>query len=169
MNNIMNRGDLCRHYSEVEERSAGRVVPAIVTLVGIVLLVWASSLGDAENWSVAMFTIGIVVFAIGIVVFAIGIIKLIRPSRTLFYVATGEKVVRHFEGYEQEARTQVEKCLQEGNFEQLASLKASNSSAPLVSVTYSTASGSLRIGQLLHYVPYEYQPLLEPVIHKSQK
>lgn len=162
MNNIMNRGDLCRHYSEVEERSASRVVPAIVTLVGIVLLVWASSLGDAENWSVAMFTIGIVVFAIGI-------IKLIRPSRTLFYVATGEKVVRHFEGYEQEARTQVEKCLQEGNFEQLASLKASNGSAPLVSVTYSTASGSLRIGQLLHYVPYEYQPLLEPVIHKSQK
>lgn len=158
----MNREDLCRYCAEVEERSAGRVVPAFVALVGIVLLVWASSLRDAENWSVAMLTIGIVVLAIGI-------IKLIRPSRTLFYVVTGEKVVRHFEGYEQEARTQVEKCLQEGSFEQLASLKASNSSAPLVSVTYSTASGSLRIGQLLHYVPYEYQPLLEPVIHKSQK
>lgn len=158
----MNREDLCRYCSEVEERSAGRVVPAFVALVGVVLLVWASSLRDAEDWSVAVLTIGIVVLAIGI-------IKLIRPSRTLFYVATGEKVVRHFEGHEQEARAHIEKALADGNFEVLASLKASTSSAPLVSVTYSTASGSLRIGQLLHYVPYEYQPLFEPVIHKSHK
>lgn len=72
MNNILNKEDLCRYCTEVEERSVGRIVPAIITLVGIVLLVWASSLRDAEDWSVVLLTIGIVVLAIGV-------IKLIRP------------------------------------------------------------------------------------------
>lgn len=158
----MNKEDLCQFCSEVEERSAGRLIPAFVTLAGGLLLMWANSLSEASDWSVSVFTAGIVMLAIGI-------IRLIRPSRTLVYVATGEKVVRHFEGHPQEARADVEKTLGEGNFEHLTSLKATTSSAPLVSVIYTTASGSFRIGQLLHYVPYEYQPLMDPVIHKIQK
>ncbi len=163
MNNILNREDLCRLYpAEVALKSGSRVVPAIVTLAGIILVALSGSLGDdQENLSTALFTLAIVVLAFGI-------IKLIRPSRTLFCVATGEKVTRRFEGHEQEARAHIEQALKDGNFELLDGLKAAGSSAPLVSVSYTTPSGSLRIGQLLHYVPYEYQPLMEPVVHKNK-
>lgn len=160
MNNILNKEDLCGYFPEVVLRPASRLVPALVTLVGLIVLVWASSLTEADTLSAALLTLGVVVLGFGV-------IKLIRPSRSLIYLPTGEKVVRHFEGHEQEARSQVEEALTKGDFEALGALKAQSNSAPLVTVTYTTPSGSLRIGQALHYVPYEYVPLAEPAVHKA--
>ncbi|MBQ8272216.1 MAG: hypothetical protein IJZ09_04340 [Tidjanibacter sp.] len=160
MKNILNKEDLCGYFPEVVLRPASRLVPAVATLVGLIVLVWASSLTEADTLSAALLTVGIVILAYGV-------IKLIRPSRTLYYLPTGEKLSRHFEGHEQDMRSEVDKALVSGDFEALGSLKAQNSSAPLVTVTYTTPSGSLRIGQALHYVPYEYVPLMEPVVHKK--
>lgn len=161
MNNILNKEELCRNFSDVEMRSGSRLLPAIVTLVGIIFLVWSSNVGDAENLGAALLVVAIALLAFGVV-------KLIRPSRELVYMATGEKVVRNFVGYEQEKRQGVEDALKAGDLEKLHSLASKNSSAPLVTVTYVTRSGSLLIGQMLHYVPYEYQPLTEPIVHRTK-
>ena len=160
MNNILNREDLCGYFPEVILRPASRLVPTMITLVGIIILVWASSLTESNGFSAALFMIGVVALAIGI-------ITLIRPTRSLRYLPTGEKVVRHLEGYEQEARSRIEQALATGDIEALNALKSHSNSTPLVVVTYSTPSGSLCIGQVLHYVPYEYEPLGEPVVHKK--
>ena len=157
----MNKMDLCAYCPEVAERPAGRTLLIVITLFGVGVLAIANSLRDAENLSTLLLTIGIVLLAFGI-------IKLIRPSRKIYYVATGEVVRRHIEGHEQESKERVVAACREGNFGQIAALAAKNSSTPLVSVTYTTPSGSLRIGQVLNYVPYEYQPLMEPVIYKAK-
>lgn len=161
MKNILKKEDLCGYFPEVVLQPASRLIPAVVTLVGVIILVGASSLTESGNMSAALLTLGVIVLGFGV-------IKLIRPSRSLVYIATGEKVVRHFEGHEQESRSQVEEALAKGDFEALAALKAQSNSAPLVTVTYATPSGSLRIGQALHYIPYEYVPLAEPVVHKTK-
>lgn len=160
MKNILSKEELCSNFAEVEMRAGSRVVPAVVTLLGIILLVCVNTLGDAESLSAALLMVAIVLLAFGIV-------RLIRPAREMVYVTTGEKVVRKFTAYEQENRQSVEDVLKEGDFDKLTPLAAKNSSAPLVTVTYATPSGSLRIGQMLHYVPYEYQPLTEPYVHKT--
>lgn len=49
----------------------------------------------------------------------------------------------------------------------LCSLDA-RQNAPLMSVIYRTTSGSFCAGQLLHYVPYEYEPLMEPAVSKKK-
>ncbi len=158
MKNILDKESLCAHFPEVEIRSKSRAVPLVVALTGILITILSISLKDVENLSTALLTIGVVVAAIGI-------IKFIRPSQVLIFVTTGEKVTRRIEGHEQEAKSDIEHSLRSGNFEALAPLAAKNSSAPLVSVTYTTPSGALRIGQVLHYVPFEYEPLSDVFVH----
>lgn len=159
MNNILNKIDLCAHYPQlVAMKNKSRLIPAIITLVGIMILALANTLSEAENWSIGLYTVGLTVLIIGIV-------KLIRPSREVIYLKTGEKVSRRFDGYRQEDKERVLALLKEGNFDALGKRAAQGGSAPFVTVTYTTASGSLRVGQMMHYVPYEYEPLSEVYIH----
>lgn len=159
MNNILNKIDLCAHYPQlVAMKNKSRLIPAIITLVGIMILALANTLSEAENWSIGLYTVGLTVLIIGIV-------KLIRPSREVIYLKTGEKVSRRFDGYRQEDKERVLALLKEGNFDALGKRAVQGGSAPFVTVTYTTASGSLRVGQMLHYVPYEYEPLSEVYIH----
>lgn len=162
MNNILNKTDLCAQYSQlVTMKEKSRIIPAIMTLVSVVLLALANTIVEAETLSITLFTAGVVVLIVGIV-------KLIRPSHEIIYLKTGEKVTRRFEGHEQEHREKVTNILKSGDFKALASVVAKNSSAPIVSVTYTTPSDSLRIGQILHYVPYEYAPLSDVFIHTTK-
>ena len=158
MKNILNKESLCAHFPEVAIRNKSRAIPIVVTLTGILILILSISLKEAENLSTALLTVGVVVVAIGI-------IKLIRPSQELIFVTTGERITRRTESHEQEVRSDIERALHSGNFEALASLSAKTSSAPLMSITYTTSTGSLRIGQVLHYIPYEYEPLTEAFAH----
>lgn len=159
MNNILNKIDLCAHYPQlVAMKNKSRLIPAIITLVGIMILALANTLSEAENWSIGLYTVGLTVLIIGIV-------KLIRPSREVIYLKTGEKVSRRFDGYRQEDKERVLALLKEGNFDALGKRAVQGGSAPFVTVTYATASGSLRVGQMMHYVPYEYEPLSEVYIH----
>lgn len=159
MNNILNKIDLCAHYPQlVAMKNKSRLIPAIITLVGIMILALANTLSEAENWSIGLYTVGLTVLIIGIV-------KLIRPSREVIYLKTGERVSRRFDGYRQEDKERVLALLKEGNFDALGKRAVQGGSAPFVTVTYTTASGSLRVGQMMHYVPYEYEPLSEVYIH----
>lgn len=158
MKNILNKESLCTHFPQVEIRSKSRLLPTITTLIGIIILSLSISLKDAENLSTALLTIGVVILAIGI-------IKLIRPSQMMVFASTGERVVRRIEGHSQEVKAEIEASLRSGDFEAITPLIAKGSCAPLVSVTYTTPSGSLRIGQVLHYIPYEYEPLTEAFAH----
>ena len=92
----MNKVDLCAYCSDVAERPTSRALPIIITLLGVGLLAITNSLRDAENLSTLLLTLGVVLLAFGV-------LKLIRPSRILYYVATGEVVRRHIEGHEQES------------------------------------------------------------------
>ena len=159
MNNILNKIDLCAHYPQlVAMKNKSRLIPAIITLVGIMILALANTLSEAENWSIGLYTVGLTVLIIGIV-------KLIRPSREVIYLKTGERISRRFDGYRQEDKERVLALLKEGNFDALGKRAVQGGSAPFVTVTYTTASGSLRVGQMMHYVPYEYEPLSEVYIH----
>ncbi len=159
MNNILNKIDLCAHYPQlVAMKNKSRLIPAIITLVGIMILALANTLSEAENWSIGLYTVGLTVLIIGIV-------KLIRPSREVIYLKTGERISRRFDGYRQEDKERVLALLKEGNFDALGKRAVQDGSAPFVTVTYTTASGSLRVGQMMHYVPYEYEPLSEVYIH----
>ena len=159
MNNILNKIDLCAHYPQlVAMKNKSRLIPAIITLVGIMILALANTLSEAENWSIGLYTVGLTVLIIGIV-------KLIRPSREVIYLKTGERISRRFDGYRQEDKERVLALLKEGDFDALGKRAVQGGSAPFVTVTYTTASGSLRVGQMMHYVPYEYEPLSEVYIH----
>ena len=158
MKNILNKESFCAHFPQVEIRYKSRLLPTITSLVGIIILSLSTSLKDAENLSTAILTIGVVILAIGI-------IKLIRPSQMMVFTVTGERVVRRMEGHTQEVKADIEASLRNGDFEAITPLISKSSCAPLVSVTYTTPSGSLRIGQILHYVPYEYEPLSEVYAH----
>lgn len=158
MKNILNKESFCAHFPQVEIRYKSRLLPTITTLAGIVTLIFATSLKDAENLSTALLTFGVVILAIGI-------IKLIRPSQIMVFTETGERVVRRMEGHTQEVKADIEASMRNGDFEAITPLISKSSCAPLVSVTYTTPSGSLRIGQILHYVPYEYEPLSEVYAH----
>ena len=158
MKNILSKESLCAHFPQVEMRQKSRLIPTLTSLAGIIFLALSTSLKDAENLSTALLTIGIAILAFGIV-------KLIRPSQMMVFTATGERVVRRMEGHTQEVKADIEASLRNGDFEAITPLISKSSCAPLVSVTYTTPSGSLRIGQILHYVPYEYEPLSEVYAH----
>ena len=159
MSNILNKIDFCAQYPQlVVMKDKSRLMPAIITLVGIMILALANTLSEAENWSIGLYTVGLTVLIIGIV-------KLIRPSREVIYLKTGERISRRFDGYRQEDKERVLALLKEGNFDALGKRAVQGGSAPFVTVTYTTASGSLRVGQMMHYVPYEYEPLSEVYIH----
>ena len=162
MNNILNKIDLCAHYPQlVAMKNKSRLIPVIITLVGIMVLALANSLSEAEDLSIGLYTIGLVVLIIGIV-------KLIRPSREIIYLKTGERISRRFDGYKQEDKEMVLTHLQAGDFDALAKRVFQGVNAPFVTVTYTTESGSLRVGQMMHYVPYEYEPLSEVYIHTNR-
>ncbi len=158
MKNILSKESLCTHFPQVEMRQKSRLIPTLTALAGIIILALSISLKDAENLSTALLTIGIAILAFGIV-------KLIRPAQEMVFVTTGEKVFRRMEGHNQEVEYELKESLRNGNFDTLTTLIAKNSCAPIVSVTYTTTSGSLRIGQILHYVPYEYEPISEVYAH----
>lgn len=158
MNNILNRYDLANYYGEVELRNKLRTTPIIILLLGVALLVVAILIKDNENLSTALLTIGFVCAGVGIV-------KIIRPGIQITHSATGETIARHEYTVEQEEQSKAEELLRNGNHEALKALSKPNS--PLMVVTYSTASKALFIGQMFHYVPYEYQPLGEPIVVKK--
>lgn len=162
MINILNKEDFCGFYEDIALRTKSRLISLFVIFVGILLLFLAIYLKEAENLSTALLTIAFVVFGIGLV-------KLIQPSRVMIYTPTGEKVVRRFARYEQDKRSDVEKAIAGGDYQRLLSLESKESNAPVVAIIYSTTSGSVLIGQLLHYVPYEYEPLVEPIVYKPTK
>ncbi|MBO7300952.1 MAG: hypothetical protein J6U53_06085 [Tidjanibacter sp.] len=139
-------------------RQKSRLIPTLITLIGIIIISLSISIKEVENLSTILLTIGIIISAFGIV-------KLFRPSQEMVYITTGEKVLRHIKGHKQEVKAELEETLCNGNFEALTPLISESSCAPIVSVTYTTTSGSLQIGQLLHYVPYEYEPLSEVYVH----
>lgn len=158
MKNILHKESLCALFPQVEIRYKSRLFSTITTLVGIIILSLSISLKDTENLSTALLTLGVVILAIGI-------IKLIRPSQIMVFSTTGERVVRRMEGHSQEVKAEIEASLRSGKFEEIVPHISKSSCAPLVSITYTTTSGSLRIGQILHYVPYEYEPLSEVYAH----
>lgn len=158
MNNILNSYDLAYYYSEVELCDKKRTAPIIILLLGVALLVVAILIKENENLSTLLLTLGFVGAGVGI-------IKIIRPGIRITHSATGETIVRHEYTLEQENQAKAEELLRNGNHEALKALSKPNS--PLMVVTYSTPSGTLFIGQMFHYVPYEYQPLAEPIVVKK--
>lgn len=59
-------------------------------------------------------------------------------------------------------------ALEGGNLELVKAL-AAKEGAPIVTVTYHTASGSFMAGQIFHYVPYEYEPLSKVYIRTAER
>lgn len=160
MKNILKPIDLADACAEVEMKNNNRLVPAVVTLLGVVVVVISTMLADAENLSTMLLTLGVVVAGVGIVM-------LIRPGSKLIYRATGERIHRHSYSHPVERKERVMAALNEGKFDLVVSLDA-RQNAPLMSVIYRTTSGSFCAGQLLHYVPYEYEPLMEPAVSKKK-
>ena len=158
MNNILNRYDLANYYGEIELCDKKRTLPIIILLLGVALLVVAILIKENED-------LGTLLLTLGLVCAGVGIVKIIRPGIRITHSATGETIVRHEYTLEQENQAKAEELLRNGNHEALKALSKANS--PLLVVTYSTHSGSLFIGQILHYVPYEYQPLAEPIVIKK--
>lgn len=97
-------------------------------------------------------------FVVGITLLGIGIVRLVAPGSILIYVPTGEKIQTKTYNHHQGLEGEVEHALAKGRVDSLKNL-AAKENAPLVTVTYTTASGSLFAGQTLHYVPYEYEPI----------
>ena len=85
------------------------------------------------------------------------------PGKRLIYTPTGEVVVAKIYNHPQGLEGRVEHALSSGNLELVKALAAKDG-APIVTVTYSTASGSFVAGQIFHYVPYEYEPLFKAYI-----
>lgn len=153
MNNIMTSSDFVAQFdSHIAITNKSRLLALLLTICGAALLFVAHLLREAEDLSTVVMTIGVVVLAVGVV-------KCIRPGSKITHKATGEHIRRELLGFESEQRAEAERALSEGRFEELKKLVAKGSSAPVVAVIYTTPSGGVKVGQLLHYVPYQYEPL----------
>ena len=161
MKNIMTKSDLCTCCAEVEMRRSSRLLPAVMTLLGVAFVVAALVIKNVENLSTALLTVGVVVMGLGL-------FRLVKPRAVLVYTPTAEPVGRHHYAHPTERRERVENAIREGKTDLVAALDA-NQNAPLMSVVYKTSSGSFVAGQMYHYVPYEYEPLMEPVVIVTKK
>lgn len=150
MENIMHKEGLCAHCPQVEMRYKSRLMPVVATLLSVAVVVLSFMLKEMEDLSTVLLTVGIVALVVSV-------IKLVSPSKVLIYTPTGEKVSRSSINHSAELIERVEHALSSGNVELLRALAAKESS-PLMTVLYTTPSGSLLAGQTLQYIPYEYHP-----------
>ena len=156
MDNIMNKDDLCAYCTQIEMRYKSRLLPVLGTMLAIAAIVAALAMKEDEDISTALLTLGIVLLIVAVV-------KLFAPGKRLIYTPTGEVVVAKTYNHPQGLEDRVEHALASGNLELVKALAAKDG-APIVTVTYSTASGSFVAGQIFHYVPYEYEPLTKVYI-----
>lgn len=158
MKDITKREDLLALCGEIDVKSKSRFVPVMLLLVGIIIVVLAFVVKELDNLSTALLTVGFVLAVVGVV-------KCVRPGERLVYRPTGEVIGLRKLNHELEFKPNIECAIVDGNIEGIITLRA-DGSAPLMSVCWSTPSGSLFVGQLLQYIPYEYKPQMEPVLIK---
>lgn len=157
----MNKEGLCDVCPQVEMRYQSRLMPVVATLLSIAIIVLSAMLKEKEDLSTVLLTVGVVALVASLA-------KLAIPSRRLVYLPTGEKIVCVSLNHPKELAERVEHALASGNQELLKAL-AVGQSAPLMTVLYTTSSGSLFAGQTLHYVPYEYKPLTKVYLFTERK
>jgi hypothetical protein len=133
----------------------------VATLLSIAIVALSVILRESEDLSTVLLTVGVVALVASLAKFA-------NPSKRLVYLPTGERVVCVSLNHPKELAERVEHALGSGNGDLLKAL-AVDQSAPLMTVLYTTPSGSLFAGQTHHYVPYEYKPLTKVYLFTERK
>lgn len=157
MKDITKREDFLALSGDIRITRKSRFVPVVMLLLGVALIVSAFMVDkEAHNLSTALLTAGFVLTIVGVVM-------CVCPGDKVIYEPTGERVHLKKRSHEQSVMPNVERAIVDGNVSALELLQAEGS-GPLMSVCWSTHSGSFYAAQLQQYVPYEYKPTMEPVV-----
>lgn len=130
----------------------------IITLAGVAVLIANPTLSQSSaNLSTGLLFIGVVLIAFGAINAAVAIFG---KGGTPIYKPSGAKVIRHKVYYDFSKRDKVCALVKAGDFDKLAAIERSESSA-IVVVIYRSTDNSLLLAQVFEFVPHYYQPFIE--------
>jgi len=108
-----------------------------------------------------------IIILFGLIVFLTGIIIIVIPSQKLIYKTTGEKIKKQILYFDQQKENYVMEKLHEGNYSILKKIATEYNDGPLRAEIYLTESGDFSVAQLQKYVPFQYEPIMEPYVLKK--
>jgi len=163
MKDISQANKLLTVDSSITKKRKNLISTILLILAGIFIIVYSCKINCPENLNSILSVIVIVGFIMSIS----GIIMIVFPSKKLIYKPTGEKIKKQVCYFDSKEENEVMEKLLKGNFADLKIMAANNNSSQLKAEIYFTESAEFSVVQLQKYVPYQYEPIMEPYVSKK--
>ena len=163
MQDISNINELLTIDSSIIKKRKNYLFSALLIIAGILIIIYT---GNNRFLSISD-PFKTVIFLFGLIIFLTGIIIIVFPSKKLIYKTTGEKIMKQVLYFEEQKENYVMEKLLEGNYSILKETATEYNDGPLRAEIYSTESGNFSVAQLQKYVPFDYEPIMEPNVLKK--
>lgn len=145
---------------QITKKKNSPLLAIIISIIGIAIIVLNYQLNITEqnaNLSSGLVFIGGCIAIVGISKLFIGIYG---KGGIPVYKPTGAKLIRYKLYYDSSNRDKVLSAVKAGDFEKLATIERSESSALMV-IIYRTEDGATLLAQVFQFVPHYHEPMME--------
>jgi len=163
MQDISKINELLKVDSSIVKERKNYLLPVLIILAGIFIVAYSYN----SHFPLILDSVITIITLIGIVIFLTGIIFISIPSKKLIYSGTREKIKKQILYFDQQKENDVIEKLREGNFDILKEIASDYDDGPLRAVIYLTKSGNFAVVQLQKYIPFQYEPIMEPYVSKK--
>jgi len=163
MQDISKINELLTINSSIIKKRKNYLFSALLIIAGIFIIIYTinnKSLSIPDPLKTVIFLFGLIVSSTGIMIIAL-------PSKKLIYKTTGEKIKKQVLYFDEQKENSVMEKLLEGNYSILKEIATEYNDGPLRAEIYSTESGNFSVAQLQKYVPFDYEPIMEPNVLKK--
>lgn len=160
MKNIIKLDDLLSVDSHLKKASKNYLIPVLLTFCGIGSLIVAPM---AQHMDILMMSL----FVIGIATLLFGIIGIFLPSNRVIHTESKESLKKYTIFFNVDEENAIKQKLAAGDYQDLLDRQKNISHSKHMATIYATPSRSFCIAQMYEFVPYEYQPYMEPLVYSK--